>query len=82
VRPVNSKFLILENTVIQYDHARQRLGKHRLKAGIIAEAEVILARQMVSEHLFPRQRILTEAFPSQHRITEELFDMVTSILAA
>jgi hypothetical protein len=66
---------------MEYDFARQRLDKHCLNAGIKAEAEVILARQGLRKHLFPRQRMLTKAFPWQHKRREELFDMVTYITA-
>jgi hypothetical protein len=60
---------------------RQRLSKHCLNAEIIAEVEVIFARQRLDKHLFQRQRMLTKAFPWKHNRTEEMFDMVNSIPA-
>jgi hypothetical protein len=61
---------------------KQRLGKHRLKAKIISEEEIIFAKQRLGKQMFPRQRMLTKAFPWQHDKTKELFDMVTYIPAA
>jgi hypothetical protein len=47
---------ILTNMTI----VKQRLGKHRLKAGIVEPERKFIASQRLAKHMFPLQQIDTE----------------------